>query len=478
MAALRAHLHGGVPLASAATDAGVSVRTIQRWLARYAASGPAGLARPLRPEAGTRSFSSEIIELIEGMALTKPPASIATIHRRIMRVADERGWRPPSYGSVRDIVRRIDPAMLTLAHEGSAAFRDKYEMVHRHRADRPNAIWQADHTELDILILGANGKPARPWLTTVVDDHSRAIAGYMLFLGAPSALNTSLALRQAIWRKANPAWPVCGIPDVLYVDHGSDFTSLHLEQAAADLRIRLIYSAVARPQGRGKIERLFRTINTELLAELPGNLRAGKATSPPSMSLTDLDSALGAWIVSIYNARLHGSIGLPPIAAWRGDGWLPRMPETLVDLDLLLVMVAKPRTVHRDGIRFEGLRYFDPTLAAYVGEPVTIRYDPRDMGEIRVFHRNVFLCRAVDADHATTNVTLKEIQAARIAHRRRLREEIKEKQLNANGYLSAVLQKSGSLGPPMRLLEPPHVPAATTARPTIRSRLRTYYEGD
>lgn len=103
------------------------------------------------------------------------------------------------------------------------------------------------------------------------------------------------------------------------------------------------------------------------------------------------------------------------------------MPETLAELDALLVMAAKPRTVHRDGIRFEGLRYFDPTLAAYVGEPVTIRYDPRDMGEVRVFHRNTFLCRAVSADHAGDSITLKDIQAARVAHRRRLRSGIGER---------------------------------------------------
>ena len=52
-------------------------------------------------------------------------------------------------------------------------------------------------------------------------------------------MNTALALRQAIWRKADPGWPMCGIPDVLYVDHGSDFTSHQLEQAAVDLHIRL-----------------------------------------------------------------------------------------------------------------------------------------------------------------------------------------------------------------------------------------------
>ena len=329
----------------------------------------------------------------------------------------------------------LDPAMLTLAHEGAAAFRDRFELVHRHRAERPNATWQADHTQLDILILDVNGKQARPWLTTVIDDHSRAVAGYMVFLGAPSALNTSLALRQAIWRKARPDWHVCGVPDVLYVDHGSDFTSLHLEQAAADLRFHLVYSTIARPQGRGKIERLFRTINTELLPELPGNLADGRPASPPRLSLPELDAAIGAFVVSTYNARVHGAIAAAPIDAWRGNGWLPRMPDSLETLDMLLVMVAKPRVVHRDGVHFEGLRFLGPTLAAYVGEPVTIRFDPRDVGEIRVFHRNAFLCRAVSPEHAGQSVTLKDVQAARVAYRRRLRSEIRGKTARVADHL-------------------------------------------
>lgn len=203
LAVLRRHLDDEVPLARAAADAGVSVRTARRWLARYRAAGPAGLGRPRRPEAGTRKFAQELVELVEGMALLKPPLSVATIYRRADAVAIGKGWRAASYGSVRDIVRQLNPALLTLAHEGAVAFRDRFELVHRHRAKRPNGMWQADHTELDILILDANGKIVRPWLTTVIDDHSRVVAGYMVFLGAPSALNTSLALRQAIWRKAD-----------------------------------------------------------------------------------------------------------------------------------------------------------------------------------------------------------------------------------------------------------------------------------
>ncbi|WP_235367244.1 DDE-type integrase/transposase/recombinase [Rhodococcus sp. Chr-9] len=126
-------------------------------------------------------------------------------------------------------------------------------------------MWQIDHTLLDVLVLDPAGTAVRPWLTVVLDDHSRAVPGYSITLGAPSTLGTSLALRQAIWTKADPSWPMCGIPEILYADHGSDFISDHLRQVAADLKITLIHSTVARPQGRGKIERFFGTLTSELL---------------------------------------------------------------------------------------------------------------------------------------------------------------------------------------------------------------------
>jgi putative transposase len=40
------------------------------------------------------------------------------------------------------------------------------------------------------------------------------------------------------------------------------------------------------------------------------------------------------------------------------------MPDSL-ELDLLLLTVAKPRKIHPDGIHFQGLRYLDPVLAAH-----------------------------------------------------------------------------------------------------------------
>lgn len=75
------------------------------------------------------------------------------------------------------------------------------DLVHRREALRPNSIWQVDHAQLDIKLLREEGSIGRPWLTIVIDDYSRAVAGYYLGFDPPSSLRTTLALRQGIWRK-------------------------------------------------------------------------------------------------------------------------------------------------------------------------------------------------------------------------------------------------------------------------------------
>jgi putative transposase len=460
-AVLRPHLEGGTPLAQAARAAGVALRTAERWLSRYRTAGLSGLARLPRTDGGRPKLAQELVRLIEGLFLSKPRPSVTAIHRRVTAIARARKLPTPAYSSIHAIVSALDPGMVTLAHEGQAAYRDQFELIYRHRAERPNAIWQADHTQLDILVLDANGQQKRPWLTTVIDDFSRVVAGYTVFLGAPSTLQTCLALRQAIWRKEDPAWPVCGIPEVLYVDHGCDFASHHLEQVAADLKMRLIHSAVARPQGRGKVERLFGTLNTELLCDLPGYLVDGKPATAPRLSLSALDTAIGAYIVGNYNSREHQEIDAVPRVAWLGNGWVPRMPQSLEALDLLLISVATLRLVRRDGIHFEGLRYRDATLAAYVGESVTVRYDPRDVAEIRVFYRDSFLCRAINQQLSDQTVSLKDIQTARVARRRALRAQITERVTGIGDFWA-----SGNTGLPVP--PAPAQPVITVRKPALR----------
>ena len=103
------------------------------------------------------------------------------------------------------------------------------------------------------------------------------------------------------------------------------------------------------------------------------------------------------------------------------------MPESLEQLDLLLLTVVKARKVRNDGIHFLGQRYVDPTLAAYVGESVTLRYDPRDVAEIRVFHQQRFLCRAICPELAGTTIPIREIVRARNKRRRDLEATVRDR---------------------------------------------------
>jgi len=127
---------------------------------------------------------------------------------------------------------------------------------------------------------------------------------------------------------------------------------------------------------------------------------------------------------------------MPPVARWEATGFLPRMPDSLEQLDLLLIQVTKARQVRPDGIHFQSLRYMSTTLATYVGETVTLRFDPRDMAEIRVFHEDKFLCRAVCAELADEAVPLREIIRSRNRRRRELRGVLEDRRAAVNTLLN------------------------------------------
>jgi putative transposase len=264
----------------------------------------------------------------------------------------------------------------------------------------------------------------RPWLTVVLDDYSRALCGYYLSFEAPNAVNTALALRQAIWRKGHSQWPICGIPQILYVDNGSDFTSTHIEQACIHLKIQLVHSPPGQPRGRGKVERFFRTLNQTLLIELPGALQHGQCLSPPALDLTTFGTYFEAFIHQHYHQLPHSTTQQAPLRRWQGQGFLPNLPEARQELDLLLLRVSKTRKVQRDGIRFQALRYIAPTLAAFIGEEVEIRFDPRDLAEIHVYHQGNFVCCAICQDIADQSLSLRDIRQARHRRHAKLRQEL------------------------------------------------------
>lgn len=421
---IQRHIEENIPLAQLVESSGVSERTLRRWLSTYRKDGIEGLARQPRNDRGKRrKLNPDLENMIRNQASKRPRPPLTVIHRRIAATAKEKGIPAPSYALVVDVAKHISSAAIALMSGNTAEFRDQHEIVHRREATGSNEMWQADHTLLDIHLLDEHGEVCRPWLTLVVDDYSRAIAGYFLTTSAPSAINTALAFRQAVWRKENPDWPVCGIPETLYVDNGSDFISEHIEQACIALKIRLIHSMPGRPRGRGRIERLFRTVNDMFLAEQPGFLKNGKQQSRPALTVSDFTTRFEGFLHGIYHQRKHSTTGEPPVKRWLAGGFLPQMPETIQALDMLLLRVAKLRKVQRDGIRFQGNRYVEPTLAAFIGESVEVLYDPRDFAEVQVYHDGQFICRALCPEHAAVP-QFNDIASARRQQRNDAKREV------------------------------------------------------
>lgn len=243
-AVIRPFLEDGVPLPTLAQQHGLALRTLRRWVARYHTHGLVGLLRKSSGDQGQRRrLAAEFEHIIEGLALRTPRPSIASVYRQAAKLVPQHGWPCPSYGTVYAVIRQLPPALVTRAHEGAQTYSDQFDLIHRREVSCSNDIWQADHTPLDIWLLDERGIPARPWLTVIIDDYSRAIASYFLSFQHLSALHTALALRQAIWRKSEDHWHICGIPTTFYGDHGSDFTSSPRQTMREVARLRTMRAA-------------------------------------------------------------------------------------------------------------------------------------------------------------------------------------------------------------------------------------------
>jgi hypothetical protein len=154
-----------------------------------------------------------------------------------------------------------------------------------------------------------------------------------------------------------------GIPKRLYVDNGSAFRSKQLELVCAKLGIVLIHAKPYSPQGKGKMERWFRTVRMQFLPLLDNATLA---------SLETMNRALGVWIEGEYHEASHAGLhGASPSDKWACScEGVRSAPTDLGDHFLAeqLRRVGKDRTVTLDGVAFE-------VDASLVGERVRLRYD-------------------------------------------------------------------------------------------------------
>jgi len=229
----------------------------------------------------------------------------------------------------------------------------------RFEASAPNELWVAD------VLHGPLVRGRRAYLFCVLDDHSRFVVGARF-----QWAETTLALEGVL----RTAFLALGLPDALSVDNGSPFASKQLQRICALLAIRLVHSAPGRPQGRGKLERLFRSVRDHFLIELEGRELA---------SLDELNRLFAAWLRQAYHARPHSETRQTPLERYTASA--PRRADAGDDPELLREAflwqeqrtVAKTATVSLQGNRYE-------VDAALVGCRVELLYDPFDLERIEV----------------------------------------------------------------------------------------------
>jgi len=203
----------------------------------------------------------------------------------------------------------------------------------KYEAELPNDIWQSDVMHGPHVLV--NERRQKAYLIAFIDDHSRLIP-YGAFY-----LSENLAAFLDTFEKALAKR---GLPRKLYVDNGSAFRSRQLEHICASLAIALIHSKPYQPEGRGKIERFFRSVRMQFLP-----------TVETEISLADLNIAFQRWLAQ-YHQRRHSAIGQSPLQRYGVNiQCLRAAPDDLKNHFRMVVRrtVAKDRSVTIDGRLFE-----------------------------------------------------------------------------------------------------------------------------
>jgi len=231
----------------------------------------------------------------------------------------------------------------------------------RFEAEYPNQIWQSD--VMHGPQVNVDGISRKAYLCAIIDDHSRMIT-HAEFYPSESIENLKDCLQNAVKKR--------GLPQKFYVDNGSCYSAINLQQITALLGISLIHARPYTPQGKGKIERWFRNIRNNFLP-----LQLGVK------SLSDLNEALNIW-VDEYNSNVHSSTGMTPNARYRANLECVRpAPTQLSDYfrNIEFRRVRKDRTFQLRGIIYEA-------PSSLIDKKIEARYHKNATGKVEIFFNN------------------------------------------------------------------------------------------
>src|SRR5271167_96254 len=333
----------------------VSVDTLLEWALRYRNGGFEALAPQARQDRGQlRTVTPQLADLIERLKRENPHRTGATLLREL---ALSSGQNEPAI-SASTLYRFLKQRGLSEKQLLAPPAHKKFE------AEHSNQIWQSDMLFGPYVQRPGGGK-LQVFLHAILDDASRLIphAQFYPSQGLDACLD---CLRQAVAAR--------GLPLRLYMDNAKMYRGQQLARIAASIGILIVHTPPYQPEGRGKIERYFRSLRQQFLANLDPHL---------TLSLEALNQRLWTWIDNVYHRSQHSALQTTPLLRWQRDIEYIRQLPPATDLRRLFFHRVD-RLVRRDCTFLLHQRFYEapPHLAS---QTIEVRFDPLDPAEVEIY---------------------------------------------------------------------------------------------
>jgi putative transposase len=345
-------------------------RTIQTWYSRYQKHGITSMENRKRSDSGAaRKITPE--ELLEAIGQVMPHFRGGRYNKRdIYRKLVEKGIISPSMLAQTTFYRFVrEHELLSEKEEGKSRRRLAFAMQYA------NQLWQGD-SMYGPYVRDEGGKSIQTKLIAFIDDASRVLThGQFFFTESIDSLITTL--RAAFYKR--------GVPEQIYVDNGSIYTSKEISLICARLGCILRHAPLRDGASKGKIERFFHTVREQFLSR-----------SLDLSSLQALNRQFSLWVEDEYNGSSHSGIGMKPIDRFAIDlkriRFLP--PSEITDE---LFYDEETRMVKKDNtFPFRTKRYETPSDLR--DRQVTVRFDRIKPSHLIVYYKGERVGEARELD--------------------------------------------------------------------------------
>jgi putative transposase len=257
----------------------IAEKTMKEWLLHYRRNGFEALKPKKRMDRGnSRRLSPDDQDLVLEIRKKSLHMPVSVFYEQLI----ERGEIQKNQISYSTIIRLLKKH--NLVGKQIVATPERKRFAH----EKVNVLWQADLSHGPFVPI--NGKKTKTFLIAYIDDCSRLVP-YAEFFSSEKFDGLRVVTKEALIRR--------GKPTIIYADNGKIYRSETLQYACAQLGITLAHTQPYDPRAKGKIERLFKTIQTRFYPLLQAE---------PAQSLEELNERFWRWLEENYHRRVHASL--------------------------------------------------------------------------------------------------------------------------------------------------------------------------